>query len=275
MKRLIAFHHTMAPAGGSSPDSPTLSSVWHEGEAGRSGVEMACVILQLIRESHLSTKESLIIWCDNCVAQNKNYTLFNALTSLINSEETAIKKLSLKFFVSGHTFMAADSVHRNVEHQMKLRKDVVSIDDFSACVGQATTNSIVLRPDPDVFVDLPTQHAIRKNRPRLDSLVEVRFRRGRRTQCKLRFADPYQKFKFLHPNVAANFQLAELPQLREGVRGVSKELKESIAKDLIPLLKTLHGGKFLSKVRFFEKLKVRDSHSEMASEGAQSSEEDD
>ena len=46
-------------------------------------------------------------------------------------------KITLKYFMVGHTFMSADSFHRRVEQEIKGMKQVCDWNDFFDCVKKA------------------------------------------------------------------------------------------------------------------------------------------
>ena len=53
---------------------------------------------------------SITVWRDNCVGQNKNYSLFLSLISPINSDEIAAETITLKYFEPVKTFFTQKSV---------------------------------------------------------------------------------------------------------------------------------------------------------------------
>ena len=69
-------------------------------------------------------------WADNCSAQNKNWTLFSTLCQLVNDPSTSCDMITIKYFEPGHTFMAVDSFHKQVEDEMKKMKHVLDFEDF-------------------------------------------------------------------------------------------------------------------------------------------------
>ena len=52
-------------------------------------------------------------------AQNKCWTLYTALCSLINSPDLELDTITVKYLEPGHTFMSADSFHHKVELSIK------------------------------------------------------------------------------------------------------------------------------------------------------------
>jgi len=61
-----------------------------------------------------------IFWADNCTGQNKNWVLFTALISSLNSKhKNSIESVTIKYLTKGHTHMPADGVHGNIETKFK------------------------------------------------------------------------------------------------------------------------------------------------------------
>lgn len=108
MPRLVAYNESFIPAGKKQKVPPT-AVVWHDAIQGRSKEN----IISSFYQYFLSIRdiEYVNLWLDNCSAQNKNWCLFSFFIYLVNSDETAIKELKVKFFEPGHTFMAADAFH--------------------------------------------------------------------------------------------------------------------------------------------------------------------
>ncbi|CAG9839877.1 unnamed protein product [Diabrotica balteata] len=46
--------------------------LWHEGQTGRGGNETASAMLKAVRCCKITPNRKLIVWSDNCGAQNKN-----------------------------------------------------------------------------------------------------------------------------------------------------------------------------------------------------------
>ena len=130
-RRLCVFNETFAGLGARK----NFATIWHEAIAGRQDEDIASayyVFLNAHRDAEVIT-----IWADNCTAQNKNWTLYTMLIYLVNSDKLAAKKIVIKYFEPGHTFMAADSVHAEVENQMKKIRKVYNFTDFKSCVEAA------------------------------------------------------------------------------------------------------------------------------------------
>jgi len=88
----------------------------------------------------------VIIWLDNCSAQNKNWTLFSFLVYIVNSNDIAANNIILKYFEPGHMFMAADPFHHKVEKSMsRMRNRLYDFADFVTAVKSAAV------PHPEVL----------------------------------------------------------------------------------------------------------------------------
>ncbi|KAK9751726.1 hypothetical protein QE152_g4795 [Popillia japonica] len=62
-------------------------------------------------------------------------------------EELASESLTLKYAEPGHTFMAADSFHHQVERSLKKMRKIYDFEDFTEAVKHATINTKVLSMD--------------------------------------------------------------------------------------------------------------------------------
>jgi hypothetical protein len=133
VSRLITFNLTFAPINKQSPDSATCI-VWHEGHAGQEASNIVDAILTFMKNER--DCQHFHIWADNCTAQNKNWTLFTALTTIVNTE-TTVETVTLSYLTKGHTHMTADSVHGNIERKIKRQGDVLDFEDFKDVVNSS------------------------------------------------------------------------------------------------------------------------------------------
>ena len=79
---------------------------------------------------------------DKCGRQNKNYSLYTALSGIVTTKKISADTITLKYIETVHTFMSADSCHARVEKQMKKKGDVYNFADFVSCVSKAGANTI-------------------------------------------------------------------------------------------------------------------------------------
>jgi hypothetical protein len=55
--------------------------------------------------------KNVVIWCDNCTSQNRNWSLYANLVRIINDNRIVQEKITLKYLEVGHTFNSCDNVH--------------------------------------------------------------------------------------------------------------------------------------------------------------------
>ena len=93
----------------SSRGTRPVSILWHEGLAGRNVPDVASAFIRYVQLQR-DVKE-LIIWLDDCTAQNKNCMLITGLLQTVNHRADHLQKIMLKYLQKGHTSMSADAVH--------------------------------------------------------------------------------------------------------------------------------------------------------------------
>lgn len=79
--------------------------MWHEAIAGRGGNEIASCFFKVLKGA-ITAKNKIELWCDNCVAQNKNRMLLMAVIYLV--ARGCFKTIDIKYLVSGHSYMPCD-----------------------------------------------------------------------------------------------------------------------------------------------------------------------
>lgn len=180
-QRLLAYNETFAPVGNYAKSLPAITCLWDESIAGRHANDIASCFHRVIERFNGS--EEIILWLDNCSAQNKNWNLFQHIILLLNSNTIKVQKISFKFFESGHTFMAADSVHAAIEKRMRKSKPAETFVEFSAIVEKAKQNMEVINMKTSDFFNTTintTQYAINQCRPRpyIEKIKYITFKKG-------------------------------------------------------------------------------------------------
>jgi hypothetical protein len=92
------FNETFASL---TPNKPDYVILWHEAISGRLSGDVASAYVKCLETC---TSDKVVFWADNCSAQNKNWTLFNALACCVNAE-WGPAEVCIKFLERGHTFM--------------------------------------------------------------------------------------------------------------------------------------------------------------------------
>ncbi len=116
--------------GSKATGDPCIGVVWNEAVAGRNEEDVASAYDKYINASQFQDRKRFIFYMDNCAVQNKNWTIFTAMTSEVNHDEGGPDEIIFKYLEKGHTFMSADTFHSKVEKGMRQMKDVMDQDDF-------------------------------------------------------------------------------------------------------------------------------------------------
>lgn len=245
-QRLLAFNETFAPVGKHSRSHPVVACLWDESTSGRSADDLMSSFHRVI--IRFGKMQRIVFWLDNCAAQNKNWKLFLHLILLINSNAVQVKELVLKFFESGHTFMAADSFHAAVEKQMKISPPV-TFPDFKEVVVKAKKEVEVLDMTvEDIFQSdfSVSQYTLNKLKPRpyIDNIRQVVIRKGSfdleysnsltvnstMKRCNL-FSKKQQKFISV-----ATFDFESTLNWNLKPRGIDAERKRALLRTILPLI---------------------------------------
>lgn len=114
---------------------------WTEAEANRGANDIAtAVILFLEMLDVQGLYEHIILYSDTCGGQNRNRHLITAIVSFLDRSHH-IKKISQKFFESGHSHMECDSMHSCIEdrfssREIELPSDYIHIMSTAKRTGQ-------------------------------------------------------------------------------------------------------------------------------------------
>jgi len=227
-RRLVVFHETFAPL---KTLENTIAVLWHEGIAGRSASDIASTFITAMKQE--PNVEHFTFWMDNCSAQNKNWTIFSAMVSHVNSNSSNPQSVTFKFLLAGHTFMSADAFHAKVEKEIRLKRNLCDFGDLQDAVTKANKNVKVVSMDSGDFHkwESGAYSARKSGRPLLSSIHQVRFVKG--SKCMHYTLHPggtESTYDFL----TKKFKLSE-PQSKT-VRGIPSEKKNEIIAKLCPLM---------------------------------------
>lgn len=94
--------------------------VWNESEGGLNANEFTSIIVHFVDEqlAKLDNDRKIVLYSDGCYYQNRNATLSNALLNVAKLRNITIEQ---KYLEKGHTHMEADSVHSQIERQVRNR----------------------------------------------------------------------------------------------------------------------------------------------------------
>jgi hypothetical protein len=93
------------------------SCFWSEYDAKRGAVEFTSITWLWLTRYMPATVTRLILWSDNCSAQNKNWLFFFFIAWLIYTDKYTM--IDLKFLMKGHSFMRPDGVFGRINSVAK------------------------------------------------------------------------------------------------------------------------------------------------------------
>ena len=128
---IVGFNMTFAPIGGGKGGKP-VGVIWHEAMCGRNDEDGTSTYINIVRDYRRDCR-NFIFWANNCRAQNKNWTLYTTLCQFVNYPDSICESILIKYFEHGHTFIAADPFHKQVEDEMRKMKQVLDFKDFENC----------------------------------------------------------------------------------------------------------------------------------------------
>lgn len=125
--------------------------MWHEGNGGRGGNEIASCFFKLVTSERI-TKKKLVVWCDNCTAQNKNKMILMAIIYLIKKQ--FFESIEIKYLVSGHSFMNCDRDFGLIEKRRRTSRAMIP-SELEDVVRTARINNPfnVISMKKDEFID--------------------------------------------------------------------------------------------------------------------------
>lgn len=253
--RLTVYNESFVPVGKKRNSKP-FAALWHEAMFKRNKEELISTFYQFFISKRDVLK--ITLWLDNCTAQNKNWALFSFLIYIVNSDEICANEINMKYFVPGHTFMAADSFHHRVEVSMKkMGNKLYDFSDFVQAVKGAAHKTEVLPMELQHFYiweDFSSQYKLTRIEPRpyLHDMVQVTVHRGSyNITYKNDFDGPSFDLNFLTAKITKNGKLRP-PKKQTKVLGISSQKKANIIKNLSGIMK--------NRLQFWDTLPVSDEN---------------
>ena len=225
VSRIVCFNETF---GSGRRDRPNFAVLWHEGLSARKASDVASSYVKFLVKSECSDP---ILWCDNCSGQNKNWTLYTALVTAVNSD-WGPESITLKYLEKGHTFMGADSIHGVISKKMKKCSEIVTFPDLVDVVDSAGKYIKPVVMEVSDFYQFQAGNRARVSKkvtlPKLADIVEVRFVKGSRLFLYRRAFDEetYEGVDFLRPK----FSVEDMPKKHEKPRGITEKKQSGILK---------------------------------------------
>lgn len=235
LSRLVVFNETFAAM---QKNEKHQCILWHEATAGRKAEEVACSFSKFF-EINRDTN-NIILWLDNCSGQNKNWILFSSILCQVNSEFNTIQSITLKYLLTGHTFMAADGIHGKIEQNAKKKGNIEDFSDFvDACQCSSHRMSVVELNVSDFRKwdsKFKTTNKKNDNIPYLKDIVCAKFIRGENEmfyKTDFKFSE-YSKTTGILKKGAV---LCQPKNTYQTPRGISAAKKKAIIEQLLPKIK--------------------------------------
>lgn len=233
--RLVLFNETF---GAMANKNEHFCILWHEAIAGRRAEDIASSFLKFLEYNR--DAEHIILWLDNCGGQNKNNVLFSAILSYINSSLCTTKTISLKYLISGHTYMAADGLHGKIEQAVRKMGNVEDFMDFKECCKKASHRMNIIEMRHRDFLKLENKLKCFNRKKQLEGasdqlpyfkdIVAIKFvKESESIYVKTNYNDEeYRPYNVLKKNASL-----ALPEHIQTARGISTEKKETIINRLV------------------------------------------
>ena len=177
-KRLTTYHQTFSPLG---KGEKSLGVIWHTGIRKRNDEDVVSAYVIAIKQFRDS--EIIVIWVDNYSGQNKNWTLYTALATLVNLD-AGPNEIILKYFEKGRTFMSCDSFRHKIEQ---------NVYDFIEFKSIIEAKGIAYEMRSSDFIDIPNSLSNGKYTSGKPYLKDVRIVQIRKGSTNLFWKESYEE----------------------------------------------------------------------------------
>jgi len=112
-----------------------IFNVWTENHAGKGTQEVGSCLLKYMREHIHAPVKELRLWSDSCGGQNRSNKLVLLLIhAMLN--HPIIEKITIRFLLSGHSFLPNDSDFSDVESALRVQERLYTDDDYIAVMAK-------------------------------------------------------------------------------------------------------------------------------------------
>ena len=174
-----------------------------------------------------------------CSTKQKLAIVQYLVAYIVNDESFALQSIELKYLVTGHTFISADSDHASIEKSLRKRKVVYDLDDFCESVRETgITVKCMTHSDFREWTDDVSRNQLQKlgeQRPYLKHVSAFKVVQGSKNFFfKNDSAEKsFQQFNLLKRNSA---DAMTIPTPKPRPRGIAKQKKEKLNASLLPLI---------------------------------------
>lgn len=138
-----------------SKKKTTYSAVWPESVTGRGGNEIASALVAILDSVVQENPglQSMILWSDSCVAQNRNSLVTLALKKFMEVHP-CIKQIEQNFCTPGHSaIQEVDNIHSHIEKILKISEIFSPVSLMRVLKKVRPQNSVVLQLIKEKFND--------------------------------------------------------------------------------------------------------------------------
>lgn len=215
-----------------SLDKKAYNAIWAECIAGRGANEIASalqVILSAVLKDHPQVN-SIILWSDSCVPQNRNSVMSLALKTFM-SQNPRINKIAQKFCTPGHSsIQEVDNIHSHLEKGLRIS---------------------------EIYSPVSLLRVLRNIRPKHSKVIQLQkshFYNFQRVSSTLKFSNvPYSKVKHIQYvsgkpfHVQFKMSFADIEFTDVSIRSQTTRSKDPCPNIYLPLPKNISKSPVLTK----------------------------
>lgn len=116
---------------------------------------MSTMMIAFLTHDALLEADRVTVWLNNWGYQNKNY-----LHAAVANGYVQFDEVEFKYFVAGHSMMAADSYHRRTEGEFKEMQVVFNFRDITHACRSTDKNCATRTLLNDQFLAFPDDRSI-------------------------------------------------------------------------------------------------------------------
>jgi hypothetical protein len=199
--------------------------VWHEAISDRSAAAITSSFLKLL--DHYKNINNFLFWADNCVAQNKNWTLFYALLHIVHKLDW-VHTIEIRFFEPGHTYMRPDAVHGHISRAMAKNESILTFPELCTIIQNTYSNIKLMVMHEADFLAWPKKINSKVQLPKLNPIRNVLFRKD---SSIIYWKHDLSQIAFNETQINIPFSINDLPG-RAPINGIDIRKKKEILKVL-------------------------------------------
>jgi hypothetical protein len=209
-------------------------------EMNKNASDFCNFYFQFCKSSLCNFAEKVIVICDNCWAQNKNWLLLSNLIVFVNEPNFKPQSLIIDYLISGHSYQSADTVHATIELNLRKHQCIYNFKHLNDIISSSRQNLIVQTIKFNEIINFIDYSKCRKEF-NLCTVRSLMFKKGS-TDIFVKLNDDlnFKRFDILKSNIKLKLQnfinnntsmIGDLTKKTSPV-GISQEKFNSITKDI-------------------------------------------